>query len=199
MKILILTVLLLLLSPAATAKAIQTEEGIAGIAVVIEAADELPDPVEVITAARQAEIEQYIEEYSTLYDIDADLTRAIIQVESDGVITAFNVNSNGSRDYGLMQINDCNHEWLETELGITDWYDPRQNIRAGCYILGQLHRQYDGNLHKVLMAYNMGPSRMMRLWRKGIRSSSYSRKVVKILNQIKEVNIYEINRHCKKN
>ena len=130
MNSLIIAALLMMSTPVS----IPTEEAVAGIAVAIEAAEELPNPAEVLAEAKQAEINGYIERYSELYDIDADLTRAIIQVESDGVITAFNVNSNGSRDYGLMQINDCNHEWLETELGITDRYDPRQNIRAGCYI-----------------------------------------------------------------
>ncbi len=184
MKILVITVLLLLLSPAMTAKAIQTEEGIAGIAVVIEAAGELPDPVEVITAARQAEIEQYIEEYSTLYDIDADLTRAVIKAESDGKIRAFNVNKNGSKDYGLMQINECNHEWLKKELGITDFYDIKQNIHCGVFMIADLMSRHD-NLHTVLMAYNMGEKRTRELHREGIYSSKYSRNVMSKYKKLK--------------
>ena len=138
----------------------------------------IPNPTEVI-------IENHIERYSELYDIDADLTRAIIQVESDGVITAFNVNSNGSRDYGLMQINSCNHEWLKKELGITDFYDIKQNIHCGVFMLADLMSRHD-NLHTVLMAYNMGEKRTRELRSQGIYSSEYSRKVMGVYEKLKE-------------
>lgn len=184
MKILVITVLLLLLSPAMTAKAIQTEEGIAGIAAALDKVDELPDPAEVIATAQQAMIEQYIEDCSQMYEIDPDLVRAIIQCESEGEIRALNINTNGTRDCGLMQINSRNHKWLKQKLGITDFFDPSQNIKSGCYILADIKSRHT-NIHKILMAYNMGEKRMKELWKEGIKSSSYSRKVIKVLNKIK--------------
>ena len=37
----------------------------------------------------------------------------------------------GTGDYGIMQINTVNHEWLREELGITDFLDAEQSIDAG--------------------------------------------------------------------
>jgi soluble lytic murein transglycosylase-like protein len=101
----------------------------------------------------------------------------MIACESEGNVRALNHNKNGSHDKGLMQINSCNFDWLRKELGITDFYDPRQNIQCGCYILGLLSQKYT-NVHRALMSYNMGERRTRKLWNKGIRSSRYSRRVM---------------------
>ena len=37
----------------------------------------------------------------------------------------------GTGDYGIMQINTVNHEWLREELGITDFLDAEQSKPAG--------------------------------------------------------------------
>jgi soluble lytic murein transglycosylase-like protein len=171
----ILLILLIILLPWATAYA---EEGVAGISVSLDKAHEAKQK-------QKDEIDQYITDFSLLYDVDPDLVRAVMSGESEGVIRAFNENDNGTTDHGLMQINSCNHEWLEKELGITDWYDPRQNIQAGTYMLSLLSDKY-GDLHKVLMAYNMGEGRMRELWSEGITSSKYSCKVMGKFNQLKE-------------
>ncbi len=123
--------------------------------------------------------------YSALYGIDSNLVKAVIGKESSGDPTARNQNRNGTHDRGLMQINSCNFKWLSEELGITDFYNPRQNIRAGCYILGLLSKKYD-NVHRVLMSYNMGEKRTRQLWRQGIYSSRYSREVVERLDLLSE-------------
>jgi len=80
-----------------------------------------------------------------------------------------------SDDYGLMQINKCNHAWLSTLLGITDFLDPYQNIEAGIYIFAYLIGKYD--IHKSLMAYNYGEAAAKRRWKEGIYNSSYSLSV----------------------
>ena len=80
-------------------------------------------------------------------------------------------------DYGLMQINSVNHEKLTENLGITDFTDPYQNIRAGVYILRGLFEKYD-DAAKVLMAYNMGDYGASVLWDKGVYSTTYTNKVL---------------------
>ncbi|MFR0872563.1 MAG: transglycosylase SLT domain-containing protein [Oscillospiraceae bacterium] len=79
-------------------------------------------------------------------------------------------------DFGLMQINVCNHRWLYEELGITDVMDPEQNIKAGIYILGQAFQKYDDPIK--LAAYNMGDSGMKAAWSKNQHSSKYNRAVL---------------------
>lgn len=172
MKKLLLITIILLLVPA---KLVQAEE-IAGIGTSLENYYE---------TAPVNPIDRHIEFYSCYYDTDSNLIRAIISKESEGDIQAYNRNKNGTHDSGLMQINSCNHNWLQEELGVTDFYDIRQNIQCGTYMVSLLTHKYD-NVHKVLMSYNMGEGRMRSLWKQGIYSSGYSREVIMRLNQIKE-------------
>ena len=81
-------------------------------------------------------------------------------------------------DYGLMQINRRNHAWLRKELGVEDFLDPEQNAAAGLYLLGQHLESCDGDIHRALMRYNLGPAGAKRLWDKGIFSTEYSRKII---------------------
>lgn len=118
------------------------------------------------------------------FEIDFAFVMALINQESTfrpDVISA-------GGDYGLMQINKCNHKWLRKELGITDFLDPEQNVTAGLYMLCQLFEKYD-DPHSVLMAYNMGEGTAAKLWKKGIYTSQYSRSIMdqqeKYLNELK--------------
>ena len=79
-------------------------------------------------------------------------------------------------DHGLAQINRCNFEWLQAELGPIDFYDPIQNVRASLRILGPLWEKYDP--HKALMAYNYGEGGARRHWNNGQTTSRYSREVL---------------------
>jgi soluble lytic murein transglycosylase-like protein len=110
------------------------------------------------------------------------LVIAMIDVESTfrpNVVSA-------TDDYGLMQINKCNHNELEKQYGITNILDPYQNVRSGIILLS---KNYNGDLHKSLMAYNLGTGGAKRLWNKGIYETSYSRKVLSTMevyeNEIK--------------
>lgn len=122
------------------------------------------------------ELQQFVFELSTSYNIDWTLVMAIIDHESDFIPTAVSP----TNDYGLMQINVCNHEMLQERLGITDFLNEEQNIRSGLYVLSYLFKKYDGNVHKVLMAYNMGEGGCERLWESGVYSTSYSRTITNI-------------------
>lgn len=102
------------------------------------------------------------------YEIDWTLVMAMMQKESSfraGIISPTN-------DYGLMQINKCNHEWLSETLGVTNYLDPEENIRAGVFVLRKLFEQYT-EPELVLMAYNMGSNGAEKLWNKGIYTTPY--------------------------
>lgn len=88
-----------------------------------------------------------------------------------------------TKDYGLMQINICNHEWLSEELGITDFLDPYQSIDAGTHIIASLLLKYQ-DPHKALMAYNYGEAGARSHWNRGTYTSSYSREVAGKQEQI---------------
>lgn len=168
MKLFILTAMLTLLM---TGQA-YAETPVAGISVSLENNDLSPT-------------QSYINHYSKQYGADADLITAIIGMESGGEIKAFNINENGTHDKGLMQINSFNYEWLTRELGITDFYNPRQNIHCGVYMIADLMDRHT-ELHEILMSYNMGEKRTRELRAQGVYSSKYSRKIMKIYEELKE-------------
>ena len=119
------------------------------------------------------------------YEVEYELALAVMNVESQGNAKATNHNKNGTVDKGYMQINSVNYEWLREELGITDFYNPWQNIKAGVFMLADLMDRHSDK-HSILMSYNMGERRTRQLHRQGIYSSKYSRKVVRNINQLKE-------------
>lgn len=107
------------------------------------------------------------------YDIDFTFAMAMIQQESNfdaDVVSATN-------DYGLMQINQCNLDYIEEALGITDILEPYNNVRAGLFILRKLFEKYE-TPERVLMAYNMGEGGASKLWGQGIFETNYSRAVL---------------------
>lgn len=125
-----------------------------------------------------AEVQRYAQDVCEEYMVSYPLVLAIIQKESR--YQADIVSETG--DYGLMQINAGNHQWLAKDLGITDFLDQEQNILSGVYILSQLGESHD--IHPFLMRYNCGPARAKKLLEDGITSTAYSRSVIEILDRL---------------
>lgn len=117
------------------------------------------------------ETQQMILERCEELDLDFAFTMAVIFKES-----SFRPNADSGSSVGLMQINRINHEWLSEELGITDFFDPEQNVKAGTYMLRLLFEKYE-DAGMVLMAYNMGESGARKLWDKGIYVTDYAEGV----------------------
>jgi soluble lytic murein transglycosylase-like protein len=86
------------------------------------------------------------------YNIDEELIRAVIQVESGWNANA--VSAKGAM--GLMQLMPRTAEML----GVEDAFDPEQNLEGGVKYLSQLTDKYEGDVEKALAAYNAGPSRV---------------------------------------
>ena len=106
--------------------------------------------------------------------IDYSFAMAVMFRES-----SYNVQAVGEdgRDHGLFQIRDVNNERLEAVIGVTDMYDPYQNIRAGLFMLRELFEKYD-DPRKVLMAYNMGEYGASVLWEQGVFDTTFTRRVL---------------------
>jgi Soluble lytic murein transglycosylase and related regulatory proteins (some contain LysM/invasin domains) len=127
------------------------------------------------------DLQEFVFYLSSAYDIDFTLVMALIQQES-------NFQSNlisSTNDYGLMQINQINHEYITKTIGVTNFLDPFQNVRAGTFILRKLFEKYQ-DTKMVLMAYNMGEGGAARLWSQGIYETNYTQTILKIQQQFNE-------------
>lgn len=119
------------------------------------------------------ELQEFTYYLCEAYYIDFEFVMALMYTES-----SFNADVvSRTNDYGLMQINKCNHAELSSALGITDFIEPYQNIRAGLYILRRLFEKYDSPA-RVCMAYNMGEYGASVLWENGVYETSHSIKVL---------------------
>ncbi len=94
-----------------------------------------------------------IAEAAQEYGIDAALVKAVMTAESGGNAGA----RSSAGAMGLMQLMPATAE----SLGVTDPYDPRQNIFGGArYLKGLLERM--GSPELAVAAYNAGPGAVQR-------------------------------------
>lgn len=128
------------------------------------------------------ELQDYIRNLCDEYSVPMELVIAVIDVES--TFRADLVSE--TNDYGLMQINKCNHEWLTDKLGVTDFLDPYQNINSGVHILSGHLEVTNGDIELALMRYNNGATGAKKLWDKGIYSTAYTQKVMTAYESYKE-------------
>ncbi len=89
-----------------------------------------------------------IEEAAQVTKLDSALIASVIQVESAGQSRA--VSPAGAK--GLMQLIDSTAK----EQGVTDSFDPKQNIMGGSRYLKKMITRF-GNVELGLAAYNAGP------------------------------------------
>lgn len=108
-----------------------------------------------------AEYETLINKAASDYGVSPALIKGVMRAESgfrNGVVS-----SAGAQ--GLMQLMPGTAEYL----GVTDSFDPAQNIDGGVRYLREMLDKYNGDIYMALAAYNCGPGRVSQL---GVTSSS---------------------------
>lgn len=100
----------------------------------------------------ELEVEDHIERTAKRYGLDPHVIKALIEEESGWLSSAEGDDGNS---VGLMQIQERWHKARMQRLGVTNLYDPQQNITVGCDILADLLGKY-GNYKDVLSVYNSG-------------------------------------------
>lgn len=119
------------------------------------------------------ELQEFVWILSYAYNVDFPLVMAVINQESSFRTDVVS----DSDDFGLMQINKINHQWLNETLKVSDFLNPYQNVRAGIFILGKLLQKYE-EPSKALMAYNLGETGAKTFWDNGIFETNYTKAIL---------------------
>ena len=101
-----------------------------------------------VPSAKSALYEAPITEHARRVGVSADLVRAVIQAES--AFNPYAVSHKGAM--GLMQLMPA----TAVELGVSNPFEPDQNIRGGVVYLKRLLDRYDQKVDLALAAYNAG-------------------------------------------
>ena len=86
-------------------------------------------------------------------DVPLELTLSVIEHESGFQSDAIGPDG---EDYGLFQIRESNHDWLESETG-ADPMTPEGNIICGVWFMAYLYDYCDGDWPAALTCWRYGP------------------------------------------
>ena len=98
---------------------------------------------------KTVDLDSIFKEASEKYNVDINLLKAVAKAES-------NFNPEATSHCGAMGIMQLMPSTAKS-LGVTDAYDPYENIMGGAKLLSQLDKLYDGNTKLILAGYNAGP------------------------------------------
>lgn len=104
------------------------------------------------------DLKEYTSRVCDEYGVDYSLALGVIYNESRFKSGLTHMNSNGTIDYGLMQVNEVNFKYLNKTLGITSMnqlLDDRVGIRCGVRLLAY-HKNATGNDSAALLRYQVG-------------------------------------------
>ena len=105
-------------------------------------------------SAASSGYETLIQKYAAQNNLEPGLVKAVIQTESGGNSRCVS----GAGAMGLMQLMPENVK----DAGISDPFDPEQNIAAGTKQLAGLLSLYHGDLDLALAGYNAGPGNVRK-------------------------------------
>lgn len=121
----------------------------------ITPAKSTPSPAAASTATvSQAEIDEFIREAASRYQLDPEFVRSVVKAESN--FHSHAVSPKGAQ--GLMQLMPQ----TAASLGVKDAFDPQANVEAGTAHLSALLDQYHDDPIKALAAYNAGAHRVQQ-------------------------------------
>ncbi|PZR05797.1 MAG: transglycosylase [Archangium gephyra] len=132
------------------------------------------------TAMTAAEFDEHIEEAAIRYKMPVALVKAVMHTES-----AFDPNAlSHVGASGLMQLMPG----TAREMYVKDIFDPKENIEGGVRYLRVLANEFDGDMVKMVAAYNAGPEAVKKYGGQVPpypETQAYVRKVIALYFQYK--------------
>lgn len=117
------------------------------------------------------ELQEYMYDLCVEYEIEDYYSLLLCQLFYESLYRSDVISR--TDDYGIAQINICNHKWLSETLGVTDFLDPKQGILCNVYLMSESLKNYDAE--NSLCRYNTGKpgsnqysQNIMYLWENNI-------------------------------
>ena len=152
--------------------------------VVKEASEEFSEALHTaskeVKAEKEVELDTIFEQASSEYGVPLYLLKAVAKAES-----GFNTDSvSRSGAMGVMQLMPETAK----ELGVSDAFDPEENIMGGAQYLAQKLTEYKGDVELALAAYNAGSANVAKYG--GIppfeETQNYVKKVTAYMEEYKQ-------------
>lgn len=141
---------------------------------------EAPARVSVRSRIALGEFDAYIDEAAVRYKMPPALVRAVMHAESAFDPNAISVVGAS----GLMQLMPA----TAREMYVKDIFDPKDNIEGGVRYLRVLANEFDGDMVKMVAAYNAGPEAVKKYGGQVppyAETQAYVRKVISLYFQYK--------------
>lgn len=133
------------------------------------------------------DLKRYTAEICNEYDVDYSLTVAVIYNESRFQSGLTHKNSNGTIDYGLMQVNEVNFDFLHRTLGINsmkELLDDEIGVRCGVALLAY-HKQFTESDSAALLRYQIGAGKYQQYLKNGRYTNKTHQQVLGYFNTYK--------------
>ncbi len=139
-----------------------------------------PSRISMRTRISLGEFDEYIDEAAVRYKMPPALVRAVMHAESAFDPNAISVVGAS----GLMQLMPG----TAREMYVKDIFDPKDNIEGGVRYLRVLANEFDGDMVKMVAAYNAGPEAVKKYGGQVppyAETQAYVRKVISLYFQYK--------------
>lgn len=122
------------------------------------------------TSMKTTKFDEYFKKAAKKYGVSESLLKGIAKAES-------NFNERDLSSSGAMGVMQLMPETARS-LGVTDPYDPEQNIMGGAKCIAQKLKEFHGNVELALAAYNAGSGAVKRAGGVPARCKNYIKKVL---------------------
>jgi len=107
-----------------------------------------------MTSSNSDSLDEIFQRAGEMYKVPVNLLKSVAKAESSFNPTAVSI----AGAQGIMQLMPATAKGL----GVTNSFDPEQNIMGGAKYLSQMLDRFDGNVELSLAAYNAGPGNVIK-------------------------------------